>query len=237
MTEFCVCSSLISEGVAEILGQRYRVVGLPPDETLDTPIQCHPDSIFAVIGDELITPRSYYSAYPALIGEIASLGGFRLTLSDAPRGPVYPLDTGMHAAVGHSFVICRPDSTAPELLDAAERAGLRIVPVRQGYAECSCLIADDTVLTFDAGIARVLGQSGIESVLLPSGGVSLPGYAGGFFGGACGFHDGILYVCGDVSALPCYDELERFADSRVYRIQALSAGAVTDIGGIRFFPN
>ncbi|MBQ8511458.1 MAG: hypothetical protein IJ497_02485 [Clostridia bacterium] len=237
MTEFCVCSSLIPKEAEVTLAQRYRVVKLPPDSTLDTPIQCHPDSIFAVIGDELIVPRQYYTAHPDVMAEIASLGGFRLTLSDAPRGSVYPSDCGMNAAVGRDFLICHPNAAAPELLDAAGRAGLRIVPVRQGYAGCSCLVTDAAVLTFDAGIARTLEKTGIPSLLLTPGGVELPGYACGFFGGACGFHDGVISVCGDVSSLPCRNALEDFARSCGYVIRSLASGPVTDVGGIRFYPN
>ncbi len=235
MNAFCVCSSLLTDEALRTLQKRFPVILLPPDNALPPPIRCHPDSIFAVVGDDLIVPAAYYDAYPDVADEIASRGQFRLILSDAPRGPVYPADTGLNAAVGRDFVICRPKSAAPELLQAAERNGYDIIPVRQGYGGCACLVTDGGVLTGDPGIAKALKARGIPHQLLSPEGIRLPGYDCGFIGGACGFHDGTIFINGDPSRLPCYPLLRQFAMARDYSIHPLSAGDVTDVGGIRIF--
>lgn len=237
MTGFCVCSSLLSDEAVSTLRNQFRVIKLPPDNALAAPIQCHPDSIFAVIGDEMIVPAEYYGAYPAVIDEIASLGKFRLTLTDAPRSSVYPADAAVNVAVGRDFLLCRPDIAAPEILQAADRAGLNMIPVRQGYAGCASLITDGGVLTFDPGIARALDANGIPNRLLTSGGIALPGYGCGFFGGTCGFHDGVITVNGDPATLPCAAELSDFAHEHGFSLLSLCSGKVTDVGGIRFYGN
>ena len=234
MSAFCVVSSLLPDDALSFLKKNYRVVALPPDDSLPEPIRCHPDSIFTVIGEELILPAAYYEAYPDPAHKIASLGGFRLTLSHAERGSVYPLDAALNAAVGHDFLLCRPDSAATEILLAAQRYGYTLIPVRQGYAGCACLITDHAVLTGDPGIAKVLEDHRIPYRLFSNEGILLPGYSCGFFGGACGFYGGTLYICGDYAALPCSRALIEFADESGFTILSISGCDVTDVGGIRF---
>jgi len=235
VSAFCVCSSLLPPEALKNLRERFPVILLPPDTDLPLPIQCHPDSIFAVIGRDLIVPASYYSAHPAPINAITSMGDFRLILSKGERGPVYPLDVGLNAAVGHDFVILRQDTAVPELVRSAISHGYIQIPVRQGYAGCACLVTDRAVLTFDSGIARVLETRNIPCVLLDSGGISLPGYDCGFFGGACGFHDHIIYINGIPEFLPCFPQLDEFARIHGYSILPLCQSPVTDCGGIRIF--
>ena len=208
---------------------------LPPDETLPQPIRCHPDSIFAAIGNRLIFPRSYADTYPAVMEEIASCGGFELLLSDTPRGSVHPLDAGLNVSAGRDFLLCRPDTVDPLILQTADSLGLPLIPTRQSYAGCACLVTDAGILTFDCGIARSLSAHEIHHLLLTSGGISLPGYNSGFFGGACGFHDGVIYVHGNHRSLPCCPQLENFAESNGYTVVSLCMSPVTDVGGIRIF--
>lgn len=235
MTPVCLCSSLLSEEAIGTLRQRFRMILMPPDNALPEPIRCHPDSIFAMVGNRLIFSRSYADAYPGTVEEIVRFSGLRLILSDAPRGSVYPLDAALNAASGGDFLLCRTDTAAPEILSAAEQQNLTIVPVRQGYAGCACLITDRAVLTFDSGIARVLEARKIPCVLLASGGISLPGYDCGFFGGACGFFDNTVFINGDPKTLPCFPQLREFAQASGYSILPLCQSPVTDCGGIRIF--
>lgn len=235
MTPACVCSSLLSKEAIRTLCRRFRVILLPPDDNLPEPIRCHPDSIFAAVGEQLIVSRSYADAYPGTVEEIVSFSGLRLILSDAPRGSVYPLDAALNAAAGRDFLLCLPDIAAPEILAAAEQQNLTVIPVRQGYAGCACLMTAHAVLTFDSGIARILKEREIACVLLDSGGISLPGYNCGFFGGACGFHDNIIYINGAPESLPCFPQLREFAQKCGYTILPLCQSPVTDCGGIRFF--
>ena len=208
-----------------------EVIPLPPDGDLAGPVRCHPDMIFAVLEDRLFVSRRYFRKNADIIGRIADSGGFGIHPTDDSRSAVYPEDVAFNAAVWRDCVICRPDSTCPALLDFAVRRGYRIVPVKQGYTACSCIVTYDAVLTSDRGIAKSLEREAIPCVLLPEGGISLPGYGCGFPGGACGFHDNVIYFCGNADSLPCADVLR----CRGYRTVSLSGASVTDYGGVRIF--
>ena len=209
------------------------VIPLPPDGDLAEPVRCHPDMIFAVLDGRLYVSARYFCENADVIGRIAEYGAFEIHPYDGLRNEVYPHDTAFNIAVRGDSVICRPDSTAPSLLDFAAVQGYRIVPVKQGYTGCSCVVTEDAVLTSDRGIAESLARAGIPCILLPSpdGSISLPGYACGFWGGACGYHDGVIFFCGNADTLPCADDIRRLG----YRMVSLSGTPVTDYGGIRIF--
>ena len=95
----------------------------------------------------------------------------------------------------------------------------------------SIAVTDDAVLTFDRGIAKSLDSAEIPCVRLNEGGITLPGYGCGFLGGACGYHDGTVYLCGNADTLPCAEDIRRNGCS----IVSLSENPVTDCGGIKIF--
>lgn len=208
-----------------------EVIPLPPDPDLSEPVRCHPDMIFAALSGRLYVSARYFREHPDVIGQIASLGGFDVHPEDIARSPRYPHDVAFNIAVWRDCVICRPDAVCPSLLDFAQKCGYRIVPVKQGYTGCSCLLTDSAVLTFDRGIAKSLERAEIPYVLLPEGGISLPGCNCGFPGGASGYLDGTVFLCGSADTLPCADEIRRLGN----RIHSLSGDPVTDYGGIRIF--
>ncbi|MBP3293589.1 MAG: hypothetical protein J6N32_07530, partial [Clostridia bacterium] len=101
---------------------------------------------------------------------------------------------------------------------------------KQGYTGCSCLVTGDAVYTFDRGIVKSLRREDIPYVLLEEGGISLPGYDCGFLGGACGYHDGTIVVCGNADLLPCAAALHNAGS-----VFSLSDTPVTDYGGIKIY--
>ncbi|MGN1346306.1 MAG: DUF6873 family GME fold protein [Eubacteriales bacterium] len=233
---FCVVSVAVPEAVRKNLHKIFgEVLFLPPDPSLAEPVRSHPDMIFSVLQNRMFLPQTYYDAHTALLERLARLGGFSLHPCEEPRGSVYPMDVGFNAAVGQDFLLCRPDAVSPSLLACAAAHGYRVIPVKQGYAACSCLVTDAAVLTFDCGIAKVLEHEEIPHLLLKSGGISLPGYDCGFLGGASGFFDGTIYLYGNTVGLRSRDVLERFVRANGYRMVSLYDGPVTDYGGIKIF--
>lgn len=198
------------------------VIPLPPEDDLAAPVRCHPDMVFAVLNGRLFVHRRYLQAYPSTVERIITLGGFDLVVTDDRRGERYPYDVGFNVAVWKDNLLCRPDATSPALLNHAKSSGYRIVPLKQGYAGCSCLTTDEAVYTLDRGIAKSLENANIPCVLL-DGSILLPGYSGGFLGGATGYADGIIFLCGCAfSGLPS-------------PVLPLADAPVTDYGGIKFY--
>jgi len=229
---FCVVSQDVPEEMRETLCQSFEeVIPLPPDDEIAAPVRCHPDMIFAVPEERLFLSARYYRRNTAVIDRIASLAGRTVCPVEVKRSERYPDDVAFNVTVWRDALICRPDVTCRALLGFAESRGYRIVPVKQGYAGCSCLVTDDAVLTFDRGIQKSLERAEIPCVLLPDGGIALPGYNCGFIGGAGGYFGGAVYLYGNADLLPCADRLK----SAGYRIVSLSGAPVTDYGGIRIF--
>ena len=232
---FCVISSLVPEDIRSKLAEKFRVIPLPPDCSLPAPVAAHPDMIFSVVGDKLITHEEYYGLNGNVIDEIVSLGKFSVVLSSSKRGNVYPMDVGFNAAVSDKFIVCRTDSTAKEVLDTAESAGIEIISVRQGYAGCSAVVAGDIVLTSDIGIHKALSLRGYRSYFAEKDGIILPGYDTGFIGGCAGYADGVIYFCGDPLSLPCADVIRDAARESGISTVFLSDSPLTDYGGLKFY--
>ena len=228
----CFISCAVPQAMQEELARDFFVVPLPPDPSLDSPVASHPDMILSVIGENIIIPRAYFEANRALFDQAAALG-YQITLSDAPRSPKYPEDVGLNAAVGEDYIICRADSTAPELLECAKLAGKKVIDVKQGYAGCSCIVTDKAVLTSDIGIHRSLTEHSIASTYVDKDGISLPGYDVGFIGGSGGFFGGTLYFFGSLDSVPCGADAKNFAEQHGYKVCELSETKLTDYGGMK----
>jgi hypothetical protein len=188
--------------------------------------------IMSVIGDNIILPRAYFEANREQFVPAEEMG-YRIVLYDAPRSPKYPSDVGLNVAVGEDYIICRAESTSPELVELAKRAGKKIIDVKQGYAGCSCIVTDRAVLTSDMGIHRALAEQDIDSTYIDKNGISLPGYDVGFIGGCGGYHDGTLYFFGSLNTIACGNSVKEFAQSHGYKIRELSETKLTDYGGIK----
>lgn len=215
------------------LGKVCEVFPLPPDSALPPPVACHPDMLVSLVGKTAIISAAYADSCHALC-EVFDNSGYTVALSDAPRGSRYPCDAGLNCAVGERFIICRASSIDPAVLDTARKIGLEVIDVKQGYAGCSCIVCDDTVITSDEGIHRKVTASGGESLFVPNDGIALPGYDVGFIGGCGGFTRGSLYFIGEIDRHPCGEIIRDFAARRGYDIVTLSRGVLTDCGGIKF---
>lgn len=231
----CLVSENLWDDAKVALESGFCVFSLPSDREIAPPVSAHPDMLLCKIGDRLILPRSYYEANKALINQIAELADCRIVLSSAERGSIYPKDVGMNVAVGKNFIICRTESTAAEIIDAANELGIKIIPVKQGYAGCSCIVCENAVLTSDIGIHRTLTSEGIDSTYVDKSGISLPGYDVGFIGGCGGFYNGVLYFFGSLDSVRCGSKVREFAKSHGFKVRELADGKLTDYGGVKFF--
>lgn len=230
----CLCSSALPEKIANRLGEEFTLIPLPPDRTVDEPVQHHPDMICAAVEKTVFFHRSYAESHPELMAEIAEKSGCRIVLTDSPRSKNYPEDIALNAAVLPSALVCLAPHTAPELLREAENTGRRVISVKQGYAACSSLVCTEAVLTSDRSIHRALTECGIDCSYISSDGIALPGYGCGFIGGSGGIFGEKLYLFGSDQTLTDRTALRSFADSHCLEIVCLSDDALTDYGGMKF---
>ena len=237
-------SSAAPEKERERLSAWADVIPLPPDPDLPEPVACHPDMILCEAAGTLFLSRRYAETWPALLRELTEKTGLPAVLSDAPRSPVHPADAGCNAFVwereeGEPLLVGRLDILFPEILRRAEEAGIRAVHVRQGYAACSCLPLPGALLTSDLGIVRALKPYSDKVFWVPADGILLPGYDGGFLGGASGVLNGedgsAVFFFGDPSCMEYDETLSRLLDRCGAGPVLLSSAPLTDRGGIRFF--
>jgi hypothetical protein len=171
------------------------------------------------------------------------LGGHKLDTDDVPQLPIkqaparkYPHDVLLNAArIGH-YLVCRPDSTAAELLQYAKEAGLTVLPVRQGYAKCNlCVVSDHAAMTEDASIAAALRSAGMDVLQINAGGVALSGYPYGFIGGASGSDGTHVFFYGDLALHRDGERIATFCQKHGRIPVSLASHQLTDVGSLLFY--
>lgn len=236
MHPVCLCSAEIPNEIHDKLSDRFHVITLPPDNMLAKPVRCHPDMICSIVDKNIIFPTNYAEKNLNVIDEIKLVSGYSVILTDSLRGENYPLDVGLNSAIGCDFIICRKKSTDSKLLEIANNSGKYVLNVSQGYAGCSCIVANNSVLTSDKGIFNILMRENIDVELCDNTGIVLPGYDVGFIGGCGGYFDGSIYFFGNFDLLECASAIREFAAKHSLDICKLSNAPLTDYGGLKFLP-
>ena len=128
-------------------------------------------------------------------------------------------------------------------IESADQAHTKITPpqlrseayminVKQGYSKCSIVIVDeDSIITYDNGIANACEHAGMNVLRIRPGYVALAGYKTGFIGGASGRVGDTIVFCGDISAHPDSTAITEFIQERGLNIKSFSF-PLTDIGSI-----
>lgn len=234
MIKAVLCSERLPISAVEKLSALCeKVFLLPSDEMLDDAVCHHPDMILSVIGNKIICHKLYFEKNKKFMTSLCEFGGLVPVLSETVRGKTYPQDVAFNVLVTDEYVYCNEKHTAKEVLNCAQEHGLRIVNVAQGYAACSCLVAENTVITSDTSIASA-AKGKNEVVHTKGGGISLEPYDTGFIGGATGYFGGVLYTFGDLNCYNGAKEVLDFADEKGITVCPLLEGALCDFGGIKF---
>ncbi len=209
-----------------LIAHGHTPIPCPPHPVLDPAIASHPDMLL----------------YPAQ-GGIFVHSAHGIIADDVPHFPIsqaparkYPGDVLLNAARIGNYLVCRPDVTARELLQDAQERGLRILPVKQGYAKCNlCAVSEHAAITEDASIASALRSAGIDVLEINAGGVTLPGYPYGFIGGASGNDGTHVFFCGDLSAHPDGARIADFCRQHGKIAVSLASHPLHDVGSLLFF--
>ena len=195
------------------------------------PVSDHPDMFMCRLGVSDDAPViSYFDLLRRYeqTGSDLSGSGYRPLLS-----PGYPSEVAFNAACTGKYFIHNLKYTDPLLLSEAERLGMRAVNVRQGYAKCSTVIVDeDSVITYDNGIASECISAGMNVLRVSSGHVILEGYDSGFIGGASGRIDDMIVFNGDLSSHPDFRSIVNFIEDREIGVRWFEDWSLTDIGTI-----
>lgn len=234
MKRYAVCSEGLPGVAAKALSAAgYEVIPLPPHPALDSPVASHADMVFRVLDDSVFFDKIYEERYPGVVAKIVQAGGFKKVVTKEPLGEKYPDDVKFNVLVGKDFAAAKCGALSPELEQKIACSGRELVPVNQGYAACSCLLANGALVTADRGIASAL-EKYLDVLLITPGHIALPPYNEGFIGGASGFDGERVYFVGDISSHP--DGEQTVSHLSAHGIQAVSLfdGELFDVGGIVF---
>lgn len=202
----------------------------PPHPALDPAIASHPDMLLFITQGGIFSHAELIPALDALHPQLPLIPIAKPVLRQ------YPHDVLLNAARVGSYLLCRPDAVADELLAYAKKQGLSVLPVRQGYAKCNtCIVSDHAVITEDASIEKALASVGFDVLRIPQGHVQLAGYPYGFIGGASGNDGTHVFFCGDLSLHPDGARMADFCAKHGKQAVSLSDQPLTDVGSLLFF--
>ena len=220
----------------ELERRGYHTILMPACDRLPAATASHPDMLVMKLGGELIVEGRYAEEHPAILAEIASLcPNVKISRAEVTLSKVYPDDCKMNALTLGKRIFLRVDSVCGDIIKSAERLGMSITSVRQGYPACTVLaLGDSHAITADRGMATALRNEGIEVLLIDDGGILLPPYEYGFIGGAAGVHKSAVYFIGDISKHKNAEKIKDFCLHAGYDPISLYGGALLDLGRIIF---
>ena len=233
-----VDSRISPEAERKLMLLGYHVMTLPPFSRLSEAVASHPDMLIARLGEELISYADYCEEASYVFSDLSLFmrgTGTRFTFTADEVDKVYPKDVGLNALRMGNKLFCRAASVSKTLLDAAEKRGVEVVDVKQGYPACTVLkLSDSAAITADRGMARTLEKHGIRVTLIEQGDVSLPPHEYGFLGGAGALDGDRLFFLGDPKTHRDGERIIAAAEAEGLRVIPLATGALCDLGGIIF---
>ncbi len=146
----------------------------------------------------------------------------------------YPYNIGFNCVNVGNKLICNKKYSCKTVLDYAEKNGIEILDVKQGYAKCStCVVADNAIITEDESIAWRAEENGIDVLKIEKGYVKLDGYDYGFIGGCSGLiENNLLAFNGNINLHPEYEKIHEFCKRHGVQIIGLCGREPMDIGSI-----
>ena len=235
---FAIVDYRISEKCAARLSlDGFEIIRLPRDERLGEAVASHTDMLLFRHGKTLVGSREYFEKNSDVYETIhRALPDFEFLLSDEKISHDYPSDAIFNALAVGDKLFAKTDTVSRAVLSLAEREGLSVIGVRQGYPACTALsLSGELVITTDSGLARAIEKNGTRVLTIPeSEKILLPPYKNGFIGGAAGVFEGKVYFIGNLHAHPSADIIERELNDLGYDAVSLdpSAEALFDLGGI-----
>ncbi|MBA1334324.1 MAG: hypothetical protein HPY66_2173 [Firmicutes bacterium] len=215
--------NLISDGINVIKTVRHP--------RLYDAISYHPDAVVCPLGGGKLVVE------PLMFGYLRdALREYRVTVikGETELSSNYPGSTAYNIAAIGEKVILNPTCADPVALREFEYANLLLVKVKQGYTKCStAIIASNTIITSDKGIAKAASESGVEVLTVRSEGVQLKGFEYGLIGGCCGrISKDCIVFAGDPGTHPDWQQIHNFLKEHRIKPKRLYDGPLIDIGSI-----
>ncbi len=228
------CSPKECKESLEALG--YLLLELPSFSRLSYPVDTHADMLFFSHDNIIITHREYYERAQYIFDTLCRECHMGIILCEADICGAYPQDIAYNAVKVGDMLFSKTDNTSPLILKLAKNKSIKTVDTAQGYAACSTLVLSGKhVICADPSLSREFERNGIDVTKITNGSVRLEPYDYGFIGGCSGVEGDTVYFCGDIDTHKEADIIKQAIYDSGMKYVSLSKGALTDIGGIKFF--
>lgn len=146
----------------------------------------------------------------------------------------YPEDIAYNVARIGDVCLHNFKYTDPIIRNYFQDNMLQTANVKQGYSKCSVSILNKSaIITPDKGIHETALKTGIDSLLISSGYVTLEGMSYGFIGGCTGLiSPDLLAITGSLKNHPDCREILSFAKKHKVDILFLSETTPVDLGSL-----
>ena len=213
----------------------FTLIKTPPSKRLSAPVSSHPDMLMFYHRGNIISSADYCEDAPYVFSDIRELTeNVRFTFTSDVFERDYPRDAIFNALIARDRIFIKADTASEAICDYARSAGLKIVPIKQGYPACTVLAFGNSAITADAGMAAAMKIVGITVTLISNGDISLPPYEYGFIGGASGVFKNTVYFLGNPLLHRDSGKITAAITDAGFDICALSDEPLTDLGRIIF---
>lgn len=213
----------------------FTLLPLPPFPRLAAPVAAHPDMLLLRLGNKLFCHKEYYTMAKDEIDKILNASGLSLCLTEDEVKETYPNDVALNFVFTGNLLLGKTEILSEKVKEYAELHHISLLSVNQGYAKCSSVVLKNAIITADTGIEAAAKGAGLDTLLVSSGGVSLPPYPYGFLGGASGVCDKTVFFSGNLKGHADGKAIETFCQKHGYAVVSLSDEPLFDAGTILFF--
>jgi hypothetical protein len=213
----------------EALSRHGELIDFQTEGIVYEAVSGHPDLFFCKLDRLLLAAANL----PCYYQELLKKTGTQFQNGKLRIGDKYPATARYCAVVTDDFLFHRLDITDPHIINSAVEK--EKIFVAQGYTRCSLLPLNNRYfISSDKGICRTLDGMGLNVLYVENKQILLPGYANGFFGGACGVDNGRVFILGRLRYHPDGDRVRDFLEESGHEIVELADGPLFDGGGILF---
>lgn len=219
----------------------YEIIKAGYNTELYDEIAAHVDISYIKVGDDIIVSPDKFVELSKKINCI--VGKTELEAE-------YPKDVAYNVCIMGKKAIHNFKYTDPILKQKLIDEGYKLINVEQGYTKCSIAVIDDnSCITSDIGIAKVLMDEGIDVLFVYEPDISLLKRTNsnemyesrmyfeksdmqGFIGGAMVDLGSEILLFGDVDNLLNKDKIIKFIESKGKKLKGFDKLEIIDYGGI-----
>ncbi len=237
MNKAVVDSRIYQESIETLKTLGFELIKMPKCLFFDDPISAHPDMSMVKVNSKWFINSAIHNVFTffsdrelcLLFDEKSS----NLINCDEIKLK-YPKDIALNCLVMGDKLFCNSKNLHENVRNYAEKCGIDIIDVKQGYAKCSCAkVSETAVITEDEGMAKALSKNGIDVLLINKGYVRLDGYDCGFIGGASGLiKNNLLAFNGKITAHPDCQLIYSFCKKNGVEVVELCQKPLYDVGSI-----